>query len=183
MKICFFCQLISAGNHSQWIIVFKQVNTKDADWLRRSAVWNVTKENVFFVHGYAAGDNSSVLQFIRDGKINIFAGWVAPNTDKKSCLLSSAAFIRSNGFNLFLVDYSPVSRAPCYVSLVHNTRYIGHCLARYLNTLHVGGLEPNAVTCIGHSMGAHICGQMKHTLKFAIKKIIGELHRSIVNSR
>lgn len=84
------------------------------------------------------------------------------------------AFVRSNEFNLFLVDYSPVSRAPCYVSLVYNIRYIGRCLAKYMNVLHDAGLQPNTVTCIGHSMGAHICGQIKNSLKFHMKKVIGK---------
>lgn len=83
------------------------------------------------------------------------------------------AFLMNGQYNLFIFDYGFVSRAPCYVSLVQNIKYVSFCVASYLNRFHESGMLSKSITCIGHSMGAHVCGLLKHHLNFRLKKIIG----------
>lgn len=43
-----------------------------------------------------------------------------------------------------------------------------------MNVLHDAGLRQESITCIGHSMGAHICGLLHYHILFDLNKIIGE---------
>lgn len=72
-----------------------------------------------------------------------------------------------------MIDYGAVSRAPCYIQLVQNIKYVSYCLASYLKDFVENGMQKNVITCIGHSMGAHICGMLRRYSKIRIKKIIG----------
>lgn len=84
------------------------------------------------------------------------------------------AFSESGATNFFWIDYGPVSRAPCYIQLVQNIKYVSYCLATYLKNFIKNGMPINQFTCIGHSMGAHVCGLLRRYLRRRIKKIIGE---------
>lgn len=80
---------------------------------------------------------------------------------------------------MFLVDYSIFGRPPCYVSTVNNVPYISRCLSHYLNNLRKGGVSVES--CIGHSLGAVICGLLKDYLQFELNKIIGNArHQSSI---
>lgn len=93
--------------------------------------WSSEKENILFIHGYAGGDMAAPTLLMRD------------------------AFIQNGQYNFFMVDYGPVSRAPCYVSLVQNIQYVSKCVASYLKDFFDSGMPKKSITCIGHSMGAH----------------------------
>lgn len=84
------------------------------------------------------------------------------------------AFAESDTTNFLWIDYGTVGRAPCYIQLVQNIQYVSMCLAQYLKDFLNSGMSINSITCIGHSMGAHICGLVRRYLRFRIKKIIGE---------
>ncbi|XP_055308493.1 phospholipase A1 member A-like isoform X2 [Sitodiplosis mosellana] len=125
------------------------IDPMSPDWLLDTPHWNADKENVIFIHGYAAGDGS-------------------PPT-----LIMQEAFIQSGEYNFFMIDYGPVSRAPCYVSLVQNIKYVSNCVASYLKNFMNSGMQKQSITCIGHSIGAHGCGLLRRYLGFRLKKIIG----------
>lgn len=109
------------------------------------------------LHGYAGGDNSP------------------PN------FVLQEAFEQSDRFNAFIVDYGPVSRAPCFVQVVHNINYVSYCIASVINAFERAGMPAKSILCLGHSIGAHVCGRMKNTLKFRLKKIIGTSSRSFLH--
>lgn len=127
-----------------------QVDTTDKYWLTKSTAWDRNKENVFFVHGYASGDNAPPKYVMQD------------------------SLEQSNRYNAFILDYGRVSRAPCYVQMAQNYHYVSHCLASFINTFVKMGMRAESVICIGHSMGAQICGRLKKHLRFRLKKIIGK---------
>lgn len=122
----------------------------NTEWLQSSPHWDTNKENIIFIHGYAGGDNAPPTLVLRD------------------------AFIESKLYNFFMIDYGPVSRAPCYVSLVQNIKYVSNCVASYLKNFMNSGMQKQSVTCMGHSMGAIGCGLLRRYLGFRIKKIIGK---------
>lgn len=94
---------------------------------------------------------------------------------RKFVLFSRPAYGNHGGYNLFVVEYSRFSRPPCYVSNLNNVRYISRCVADYLNDLRAMGVSVES--CIGHSLGAIICGALKNYLKFELNKIIGKTFR------
>lgn len=98
----------------------------NSEWLLTTPHWDADKENVIFIHGYAAGDGSTPTLMMRD------------------------AFIQSGLYNFFMIDYGPVSRAPCYVSLVQNIKYVSNCVASYLKNFMDSGMQKQSITCTPH---------------------------------
>lgn len=83
------------------------------------------------------------------------------------------AYLRRGDYNVFTVDWEPLTIFPCYLSSLSNTRLVAQCAAMlYSHVTHQGGLAKKT-TCVGHSLGAHICGMMSNHLTFKQYKIIG----------
>lgn len=83
------------------------------------------------------------------------------------------AYLRNGSYNVFLVDWGPLSAAPCYPAAVSNLRPVARCLAKTLTTLRNLGLPISRTTCVGHSLGAHLCGIMANFLLFRMHRIVG----------
>lgn len=71
-----------------------------------------------------------------------------------------------------MVDWGKLTKPPCYMAAVHNLRPTAHCIANHLSNLRNQGLNVDKTTCVGHSLGAHICGLMSNYLTFRLEKII-----------
>lgn len=80
-----------------------------------------------------------------------------------------------------MVDWGALCRAPCYVAAVHNLKPVAKCLALSFSFLRHSGLPVHRTTCVGHSLGAHICGLMSNYLDFRIERIIGKISIIVVN--
>ncbi|XP_055541428.1 phospholipase A1 member A-like isoform X1 [Wyeomyia smithii] len=134
--------------YTSGIVKDKLVFTMDhPDWLNDSE-WQPAKENIILVHGYAGGDDTLPIAVLRD------------------------AYINHGGYNVFLVDWGTLGQPPCYVAAVYNIRPVSVCLAKLLMRLRALGLPPEKTTCVGHSLGAHICGLLANFLNFRIERII-----------
>lgn len=83
------------------------------------------------------------------------------------------AYMRNGSYNVFLVDWGALSAAPCYPAAVSNLRPVARCLAGTLTILRHLGLPIERTTCVGHSLGAHLCGIMANYLLFRMHRIIG----------
>ncbi|XP_041777422.1 phospholipase A1-like [Anopheles merus] len=117
------------------------------DWLNNTE-WDHSKENIILIHGYAGGDDTLPIAVLRD------------------------AYINHGGYNVFLVDWGALCQPPCYVAAVYNIRPVATCLAQSLMQLRDLGLPVERTTCVGHSLGAHICGLMANYLNFRMERII-----------
>ncbi|XP_026485519.1 pancreatic triacylglycerol lipase-like [Vanessa tameamea] len=126
----------------------KQVDLFSEDWLRQSS-WEPSHETILLVHGYAGGDDTLPIVVLRD------------------------AYLRRGGYNVFMLDWGQLSQPPCYVAAVHNLRPVARCVAEALGSLRRAGLRPDRLTCVGHSLGAHMCGIMANYLNFRLNRIIG----------
>ncbi|XP_011873983.1 PREDICTED: phospholipase A1 [Vollenhovia emeryi] len=120
---------------------------EQTDWLRRE--YEPTKDNVILIHGYAGGDDTLPIVILRD------------------------AYLKNGSYNVFLVDWGALCARPCYPAAVANIRPVARCLAGALTTLRNLGLQIARTTCVGHSLGAHICGIMANYLLFRMHRIIG----------
>ena len=82
------------------------------------------------------------------------------------------AYLRNGSYNVFLVDWGALCAAPCYPAAVSNMRPVARCLAAILTNLRNNGLQMDRTSCVGHSLGAHICGLVANYLLFRMGKII-----------
>ncbi|XP_049868055.1 pancreatic lipase-related protein 2-like [Pectinophora gossypiella] len=129
-------------------LVKKVVDLNSEDWLRQSG-WEPSHETILLIHGYAGGDDTLPITVLRD------------------------AYIRRGGYNVFMLDWGALAQPPCYVAAVHNLRPIARCAAEALGSLRRAGLRPDRLTCVGHSLGAHMCGVIANYLTFRLNRIIG----------
>lgn len=72
-----------------------------------------------------------------------------------------------------MVDWSRLSALPCYTAAVHNMKTVAKCVATMLAHLRTSGLNVDQLTCVGHSLGAHVCGIVANYLPFRMHRIIG----------
>ncbi|XP_072938794.1 pancreatic triacylglycerol lipase-like [Epargyreus clarus] len=128
--------------------VKKVVDLFSEDWLRQSS-WEPSHETILLIHGYAGGDDTLPIIVLRD------------------------AYLRRGGYNVFMLDWGRLCQPPCYVAAVHNLRPVARCVAEALGSLRQAGLRPDRLTCVGHSLGAHLCGIMANYLTFRMNRIIG----------
>jgi len=79
----------------------------------------------------------------------------------------------SRDFNVITVDWRPLTRYPCYLHSLINTRLTAQCTAQiYAFLTHYGAVRER-ITCVGHSLGAHICGMISNHLTRKQYRIIG----------
>uniref|UniRef100_A0A8D8Z894 Phospholipase A1 member A n=1 Tax=Cacopsylla melanoneura TaxID=428564 RepID=A0A8D8Z894_9HEMI len=130
-------------------IVRDEVNTRYPAWIH-SSLYDNTKPSVILIHGYG-GVRSDYLP-------------VAVLRD---------AYLKTGQHNVFLVDWSPLAATPCYASAVHNMRSVARCTAHFMEFLRMSGVPTEQTTCVGHSLGAHVCGVTSNFLNFRMSKIIG----------
>ncbi|XP_055308490.1 phospholipase A1 VesT1.02-like [Sitodiplosis mosellana] len=124
-----------------------KVDIAQRDWLRNSG-WDREKENVILIHGYGGSVNALPMSVLRD------------------------AYVNHGDYNVFMVDWGVLCRPPCYVAAVNNLKPVANCLAQAFTFLRNSGMPVQQTLCVGHSLGAHVCGLMANYLDFRIERII-----------
>jgi pancreatic lipase-related protein 1 len=76
--------------------------------------------------------------------------------------------LKSFDVNLIVVDWQKGAASPNYSSASSNTRVTAEKIAKFLNE---SNIDQTQVYCIGHSLGAHVCGFAGKITKF--KRITG----------
>jgi pancreatic lipase-related protein 2 len=61
-----------------------------------------------------------------------------------------------------------------YLSSLTNTKIVAQCSAQLYSFLTYIGSRIEDITCVGHSLGAHICGMMSNHLTKKQHRIIGK---------
>ncbi|XP_046388387.1 phospholipase A1 VesT1.02-like isoform X1 [Ischnura elegans] len=110
--------------------------------------WDPVLSDVILVHGYMGGDGKVPMSVLRDA-------------------------YRSNGnYNVFVLDWGALAKAPCYTAAVSNLRPVARCLAHLFGSLvHLRGRSDQSM-CVGHSLGAHVCGLTSNFLGYPLHRII-----------
>lgn len=84
-----------------------------------------------------------------------------------------SAYLKRGDYNVFTIDWEPLTMFPCYLSALSNTRLVAQCGAQFYSHLtRMGALAKNT-HCVGHSLGAHVCGMISNHLTKKMYKIIG----------
>ncbi|XKL61375.1 hypothetical protein PGB90_008432 [Kerria lacca] len=111
--------------------------------------WNPKKKNVIVIHGFNGTESKSPMTIIKD------------------------AYLNRGDYNVFTVDWSRLTFFPCYLSSLSNTRLVAQCTAQFYSHLTYNGASAFKIHCVGHSLGAHICGMISNHLTHKIHRIIG----------
>ncbi|KAI5636173.1 lipase domain-containing protein [Phthorimaea operculella] len=111
--------------------------------------WNIKRKNVLIIHGFNGTHSKTPTSFLRD------------------------AYLSRKDYNVFMVDWSPLTRFPCYLSSLSNMKLAAQCTAQLYSYITQAGALARKITCVGHSLGAHICGMISNHLTEKQYKIIG----------
>ncbi|KAK3923669.1 hypothetical protein KUF71_002078, partial [Frankliniella fusca] len=136
----------------------KVLDPRRAGWLRWSG-WDPGRRTVLLVHGFNGGADRAPTPTLRD------------------------AYLEAGAYNVLVLDWSPLARYPCYADAVRHSRTAARCGARVvralqqataleLNMVGVGADPRLATTCVGHSLGAHICGMLSRMLPQRLRKVV-----------
>lgn len=118
------------------------------EWLNND-LYDRSLDNVILIHGYNGGDGALPMVILRD------------------------VYIRNGSYNVFVVDWGALGASPCYPAAVTNLRFVANCLSHVLMTLKNLGMYFSRTTCVGHSLGAHLCGLISNYIPFRFHHIIG----------
>lgn len=126
----------------------KRIDLRSTTALRYGG-WDPHKKNVIIVHGFNSTERKAPMTIIRD------------------------SFLSRGDYNVFTVDWEPLTIFPCYLSALSNTRLVAQCSAQFYSHLTAHGVRAENTLCVGHSLGAHICGMMSNHMDRKMHKIIG----------
>ncbi|XP_069687333.1 phospholipase A1-like [Periplaneta americana] len=126
----------------------KQIDVRNPSSLRYGG-WDPGKRNVIIIHGFNETESKTPTTFI------------------------TKAYMERGDYNVFTVDWEPLTEFPCYLSALSNTRIVAQCSALLYSYITHNGARATDIQCVGHSLGAHICGMMSNHLTFKMHKIIG----------
>ncbi|CAG9578935.1 unnamed protein product [Danaus chrysippus] len=136
--------------------------------------WKLSRKNVLIIHGFNGTHSKTPMTFLRDGKLNnLPASKHITNIIVKNGF-NNIAYLSRKDYNVFMVDWSPLTRFPCYLSALSNTKLAAQCTAQLYSHLTQAGALARKITCVGHSLGAHVCGMMSNHLTEKQYKIVGE---------
>ncbi|CAD7079412.1 unnamed protein product [Hermetia illucens] len=105
-------------------------------------------ETVFLIHGFNGTERDKHMMYLRDAYL-------------------------SRDYNVVTVDWKPLTQYPCYLTALTNLKLAAQCSAQIYSYLTYHGASRETVTCVGHSLGAHICGMMSNHLTKRQFRIIG----------
>ncbi|VEN41306.1 unnamed protein product [Callosobruchus maculatus] len=81
-------------------------------------------------------------------------------------------YLKSQDYNIFTVDWSPLGQAPCYVGALWNIRQVGKCSAQLVERIKELGAED--IHVIGFSLGAHVANFLAVSLRpYRLPRITG----------
>jgi Lipase len=85
------------------------------------------------------------------------------------------AYIMTDKYNVINADWEVLARWPCYFQAVNNLKPVAKCTAHFLVNLEkILGVQYEKITCVGFSLGAHVCGLIQNYVADKMEKIIGE---------
>ncbi|KFB35770.1 lipase [Anopheles sinensis] len=128
---------------------------------RKGKVIDMNKPKTIFKAGFKTNQQTAI----------IIHGFNGTQTSRHIMFLKDAYLSRK--FNVFAVDWEVLSQYPCYLSSLSNTKLVSQCTAQLYSFLTFAGCRSKQITCVGHSLGAHICGMMSNHLTKKQYRIIG----------
>ncbi|CAO1383441.1 unnamed protein product [Diamesa hyperborea] len=128
---------------------------------KRGKLISVHKPETFWKAGFVPQHETAI----------IIHGFNGTQTSKHIQYLTNAYLSRE--YNVIAVDWETLTKYPCYLSSLSNTKLVSQCTAQLYSYLTYIGSRIQSISCVGHSLGAHICGMMSNHLSKRQHKIIG----------
>ncbi|CRL04728.1 CLUMA_CG017788, isoform A [Clunio marinus] len=128
---------------------------------KRGKLVDVRKPKTFVKAGYIPEHETAI----------IIHGFNGTQTSEHIMYLKDAYLSRR--YNVIAVDWERLTTYPCYLSSLSNTKLVSQCTAQLYSFLTYMGSKIEDITCVGHSLGAHICGMMSNHLTSKQHRIIG----------
>ncbi|KAH1011053.1 hypothetical protein HUJ04_000497 [Dendroctonus ponderosae] len=110
------------------------------------------KQNVFIVHGFNGTESKTPMTILRN------------------------AYLYRSDYNIFTIDWKDLTSFPCYLSSLSNTQVVSQCAAKLYAFVMDHGGKAEKTTCVGHSLGAHICGMISNHLSIKQHKIVDDAY-------
>ncbi|XP_046664744.1 phospholipase A1 VesT1.02-like [Homalodisca vitripennis] len=143
-----FYYLYTPGRNDEGRPHVERLDVMSPGWLH-SSHYDHSLDTVVLIHGYAGVTDVLPIGVLRD------------------------AYMKHGRHNVFVVDWGELAAIPCYPAAVHNLRPVSRCVAQFLAFLRDSGVPVSRTSCIGHSLGAHVCGVAANYLLFRMHRIIG----------
>ncbi|XP_028129781.1 pancreatic lipase-related protein 2-like [Diabrotica virgifera virgifera] len=125
-----------------------EVNINNIEKLARTS-FRSWRETIFVIHGWLGSREADVNSYIRRN------------------------LLRYHNVNIFVVDWSPIA-GDLYVFAQSQVRKVGEYVADFVRSLiNVYSLQLDRLTLVGHSLGAHICGNAGAALNGQVETIVG----------
>ncbi|XP_060527866.1 lipase member H-B-like [Cylas formicarius] len=100
-------------------------------------------------------------------------GWMSDATKDMAINLTNG-FLNKYDANIFVVDWSRISKNIFYPIPMMATWEVGNHIAKYLNYLTDNlGVDPGDIHMVGHSLGAHVSGFAARAAKGRIGRVTG----------
>lgn len=84
------------------------------------------------------------------------------------------AYIKNGSFNLITADYPTLVKDRCDFAAQQNAEPIAKCTAHVFDYFKARGVDTSKFSCVGFSLGAHICGLTANFVPAKMQQIVGE---------
>ncbi|XP_067679742.1 pancreatic lipase-related protein 2-like [Haliotis asinina] len=133
----------------QWINIDTNYDTAGNTYSITNSHYTVGKRTYFIIHGYTD---------------DCLSEWVA-NIER--------TLLETGDFNVFRVNWQEGASPTIYDQAASNTRLVASMLAMFMRALNNIGTSYGDIHLIGHSLGAHISGQVGQRLGGQLGRITG----------
>jgi hypothetical protein len=107
--------------------------------------------------------------------LHIYAASISQKKKTIQSVHCVLAYIKTKKYNLINADWEELAKWPCYLQAVANLKPVAKCTAHFLVNMEKSfAVQYEKITCVGFSLGAHVCGLISNYVADKIEKIIGE---------
>ncbi|XP_059470094.1 phospholipase A1-like [Neocloeon triangulifer] len=124
-----------------------KIDVTSEEWFAKSG-FDSEKPTVFLFHGYQGGENVMPTVILRD------------------------AYIKNGSYNLITADYPTLVKERCDRAAQQNAEPIAKCTAAVFDYFQQRGVATEEFTCVGFSLGAHICGLVANFIPKKMSRIV-----------
>ncbi|XP_026666464.1 lipoprotein lipase-like [Ceratina calcarata] len=155
-----------------WILlVFANILLADADDPAIDAIFlRLFKKNGTYIDKNIKNVTQLIANIDTTQETSLFINGWKETIDSEDVQLITGAYLQATDDNVLAVDYRKLSKR-LYTTSVSYVEPIGKALANSLNSMFDAGLNPMKLHIIGHSLGAHVAGNVGRNLKVKIPRI------------
>jgi hypothetical protein len=90
--------------------------------------------------------------------------------------MNFSAYVKNGSYNLITADYPTLMKERCDRVAQLNAEPISQCTAHVFKYFKARGVNIEQFSCVGFSIGAHICGLVANHIEEKMERIVGQYH-------